>query len=282
MKSIEVKGVSKRFGDTRALDDVSVCFEENKIYGLLGRNGAGKTTLLNIITGRQFADSGSILLDSDEALENDAALRKMYMLSEQTYYPEKMRVRDAFGWSGEFYPEFDSNYANKLSQLFELSLNKRVGSLSTGYTSIFKLITALSCNAPYLLLDEPVLGLDANHRDLFYKALIEKYAENPCCVVLSTHLVEEVSGILEHIVIIHRGRILRIESRDSLLSLGYAVSGSAARVDDYIAGKEVLDVQSVGGLKTACVLGPREEKLPEGLELSKLDLQRLFIKLTSD
>jgi len=151
MKGIEIRDVSKNFGDVRALDHASLLFEENKIYGLLGRNGAGKSTLLNVITGRIFAGLGDVFVDGEPAVENDAALGKIYMMSEKNYYPDRMKVKDAFRWTKEFYPGFDAEYAKKLSRLFELNVGKKIKSLSTGYSSIFKLITALSTNAPYLL-----------------------------------------------------------------------------------------------------------------------------------
>lgn len=281
MNGIEIQNVSKHYGDVQALEKVSLRFGENKIYGLLGRNGAGKTSLLNIVTGRILADDGEVLVDGAPALENDAALRKLYMTSEVTLYPESMKIRDAFRWTKRFYPEFDLEYAEQLAKRFELNTNKRVKTLSTGYTSIFKLVIALAVNTPYLLFDEPVLGLDANNRDLFYRLLIEKCSETPCTVVISTHLIEEVSSIVEEIVIIKNGAIIRNESRETLLSQGYAVSGTARLVEDYVAGKNVISVESLGGLKTAYILGNAGREIPDGLELSKLDLQKLFIQLTN-
>ncbi len=281
MSGIEVKNLTKRFGDVTALDNVSFCFEENKIYGLLGRNGAGKSTLLNLITDRIFSDSGAVLIDGITTKEDDRVLGKIYLMSEKTYYPEKMKVKEAFHWSKVFYPNFDEEYAVKLAKRFELNINKPVKSLSTGYTSIFKIVIALSVNAPYILLDEPVLGLDANHRDLFYRILIERYSENPCTIVISTHLIEEVSNVIEDIIIIKQGKIIKNESREELLSQGYTVSGVASIVDDYVADKNVIGVDQIGGLKTVYVLGKLDKNVPEGIEISKLDLQKLFIQLTN-
>jgi len=281
--SIEVRRVTKNFGMTCALDQVSISFEDNKIYGLLGRNGAGKTTLLNIITNRIFSDSGEVLIDGIPAKENDEALRKIYMMSEKDYYHPNMKINDIFRWTKEFYPDFDMEYARKLADMFELNLKKTVKSLSTGYNSIFKVIVALSVNTPYVLLDEPVLGLDANHRDMFYRLLIEKYSETQATFVISTHLIEEVSNVIEHIVIIKKGRVIRDETREELMSCGYAVSGKASLVDDYINEKNVIGTDSIGGLKSAYIIGHLpKEKLPEGLEITKLDLQKLFIKLTEN
>lgn len=279
--SIVYNGVSKRFGEIQALDNVSLSFDEGKIYGLLGRNGAGKSTLLNILAGRVFASGGQVSIDGEKAVENDGAQRKVYLMSEQMLYPENMRVREAFKWTKEFYPDFDADYARGAADTFSLNINKKMKALSTGYGSIFKLIIGLSVNTPYIIFDEPVLGLDANHRDVFYKLLMEKYSVNPCCVVISTHLIEEVSGIIEEVVIIKDGRIIRKESREALLRGGYSVSGMAGAVDSFVEGREVIGEDVLGGLKTAYVMGERPGNAPGGLELAAIDLQKLFIQLTN-
>lgn len=280
--SIEVKNISKNFGSTRALDEVSINFEDNRIYGLLGRNGAGKSTLLNIITNRIFADGGEVFVDGMPSRENDEPLGKIYMMSEKNFYPENMKIKEIFHWTKEFYPSLDIEYAKKLADIFELNLNKNVKSLSTGYNSIFKVIIALSVNTPYVLLDEPVLGLDANHRDIFYRLLIEKYSNYPATYVISTHLIEEVSNVIEDVIIIKKGKIIRNESREDLMSVGYTVSGMASLVDDFIVGKEVIGTDSIGGLKSAYIMGKViNNNVPVGLEITKMDLQKLFVQLTN-
>ncbi len=281
--AIITESVSKTFGKVRALKSVSVTFEEKKIYGLLGRNGAGKSTLLNILTGRIFPDSGAVTVDGGPALENDRAQAKIFLMSEKTLHPDGMRVKEAFRWAKAFYPSFDGDRAMALAGDFGLAMNTKVSGLSTGYRSIFKLVLGLSVNVPYVLLDEPILGLDANHRELFYKRLLEKYAEEPFTVVLSTHLIEEVAGLIEDVVIIKEGEVLRQESRDSLLSQGYTVSGGAAAVEAYIQGRQVLGVDALGGLRTAYVLGTAEKttEAAKDLEFGPMDLQKLFIQLTN-
>lgn len=282
MNCIEVRGVTKDYKNTRALNNINLTFEENKIYGLLGRNGAGKSTLLKIISNRIFSNSGSVTVDGENALENDKALSKIYLMSESNLYPPKLKIKNAFKWTKEFYPDFDIEYANKLAKEFGLNVNKNVRSLSTGYNSIFKIIIALSVNTPYVFLDEPVLGLDANHRDLFYRCLIEKYAENPFCRVISTHLIEEVSTVIEDVVIIKNGEVIRNQTRDSLLETGFTISGAAGAVDEFIKGREVIGCDMIGGLKTAYVLGRVDKnEVPDGLEVSAMDLQKLFVQLTN-
>lgn len=278
---IEIKNLTKHFGGVCALDNVSTKFESNRIYGLLGRNGAGKSTLLNIISNRIMPDSGSVIIDGEPAWENDRMLKRLYIMSENNFYPEKMKIRSVFKWTKEFYPDFDMDYAVNLAEQFELDVNKNPKSLSTGFSSIFKLIIALSVNVPYVFFDEPVLGLDANNRDLFYRLLIEKYSSTPFTAVISTHLIDEVSGVIDGIVIIKNGKVIKDETRDTLLSQGYTVSGNANAVDAYIAGRNVMGVNTLGGLKTAYILGDQDATAQDGLEFSTLDLEKLFIQLTN-
>ncbi|MCL2580474.1 MAG: ABC transporter ATP-binding protein [Oscillospiraceae bacterium] len=279
---IELKNVSKRFGQTQALDSVNVVFGEQKIYGLLGNNGAGKSTMLNIITSRYLADSGEVAMNGQPIFDNDACLNQIYLLSEKSFYPDSMKTGEAIKWAAIFYPSFDRNLAHQLAERFNLPLKKKITALSTGYASIFKIVMALSSGAPVLLLDEPVLGLDAGHRDLFYKILIERYSENPCTIVISTHLIAEVAGLIEHCVIIKNGRIVKDAPAQDLLAGGYTVSGPAGLVDEYIRGKRVLSQSGLGGLKTASLSGERPNELPQGLESGRLNLQEYFIELMNE
>ena len=281
MSVITVKNVTKNFNETVALNNFSVTFEENKIYGLLGRNGAGKSTLLNLMTNKIFPTSGEIQIDGENVLENDKALSKMFCMSDKNLYPESFKIKQAFKWTKEFFPDFDTDYANELADKFGLGLKKKIKGLSTGYTSIFKLILALSANTPIVLFDEPVLGLDANHRDLFYKELIKNYSENPRTIIISTHLIEEVASIIEGVVIIKNGKKILDDSVQNVLSKGYSVSGSGDKIDEFIKDKETIGVDSLGSLKTAHIIGNVDSNIPDGLEVTKLDLQKMFIQLTN-
>ncbi len=281
MNGIELKNITKYYGEKCVLNNISLTLEESHIYGLLGRNGAGKSTLLNIMTNRIFANSGEVTIDGAPARDNDSALCKLFLVNESDYFPEKMKVKNAFYWAKEFYPSFDVDYAKQLANSFKLNMNAIIKSLSTGYNSIFKLILALSVNTPYIILDEPVLGLDANHRELFYQILLKKFSDNPCTIIISTHLIEEISTLIDHIIIIDQGQILKNDTCESLLQLGYTVTGKITDVDSYISGKQVLGFDAIGGLKTAYILGNMDHQIPSSLEVSKLDLQKLFIKLTN-
>jgi ABC-2 type transport system ATP-binding protein len=282
MNGIELSGVYKNYGATEALKGVSLTIEEGKIYGLLGRNGAGKTTLLNIVSGRLFSSSGGITIDGLNPITSDESLCKVYMMGEKNLYPESMRVKEAIKWAGEFLPGFDTGCAHALAKKFSLPLRSKIKALSTGYGSIFKIVLALSTSARYLLLDEPVLGLDANHRDLFYRLLLEDFSEKGRGVVISTHIIEEVQNIVERVVILHNGEILRNTDAETLMAGSYSVTGAKGAVDAFTLGRELLGSDSLGGIETAYLMGEPPESLPEHLELGKPDLKRLFIKLTGE
>ena len=276
---IEGKGLTMRFGNNTALDGVDVCFGDNKIYGLLGRNGAGKSTLLSVVTNRLLPTAGEVFIDGEPARENDRVLGRVYYMGEKTLLPDTATVAQLFRWTGDFYPGFDGEYAGQLADTFGLPEKKKLKNLSTGYLTIAKLIAALASNAPYTLFDEPVLGLDANHREVFYRQLIESYSRQPRTILISTHLIEEVADIIEQVVIIKAGKILLDRPAEEVKRMGYTVSGRAEAVDAYCTGRDVLSVDTLGGLKTACILGKAEEA--PGLDVSGLDIQKLFIRLTN-
>lgn len=280
--AIELKNVSKSFGGVHALSDVSLSFGGGKIYGLLGPNGAGKTTLLNIITNRLYADCGEVLIDGESAPGRDRALGKVYMMAEQNLFPDSMKVKGALKITADFIPSFDLELAMELAQKFGLPMNKKVKALSTGYSSILRLVLALSANTPYVIFDEPVLGLDAQHRDMFYRLLMEHCGGGGQTVILSTHLIQEAAPLIEHAVIIKGGKILRDASAEELTGAAHTVSGPAGLVDGYIAGRQVLNTTAIGGLKTACVEGEPDARIPAGLEISPMGLQDYFISLMNE
>ena len=281
MNAIQIKNITKRYKGVTALDDVSLSFEFGKIYGFLGRNGAGKSTLINIIANRIFADYGEVLIDGIPAKENMGVHEKIFCMSEADLYDRDLKVKEHFKWTNRFYSDFDLEKALALSRKFELDVNKRFKALSKGYQSIFKLIVALSINVPYVIFDEPVLGLDANHRELFYSLLLKELENNERTLILATHLIEEVSNIIEEVVLIDRGKILLQKTVEELLETGYSVSGLAQEVDRYCDGRNVIGYDELGNLKVAYVLGEKAA-LPQGsnLQIAAMNLQKLFVKFT--
>jgi ABC-2 type transport system ATP-binding protein len=286
MSTIEIKNVSKAFGKTKALNNVSLTFEPEKIYGLLGRNGAGKTTLLNIITNKIFADTGEVLVDGEKAEENDGAQTKIFFMTEKNVHPWDMKVRNGFRWAHEFNPNFNMEYAQTLAGKFKLDTGKKIKNLSSGYNSIFKSILALASGLPVIVFDEPVLGLDAAHRDLFYRELLAHYSEHPKTVVIATHLIDEVAEVLEQVVILKDGELILAKPVESVLELAYSVSGDCTSVDQYTKSKNIIREETIGKFKVATIYQKRENgdraRIQElGLETTPARLQEVFISLTN-
>ena len=269
--------LTRKFGDTTALNGVNLCLDEPKIYGLLGRNGAGKTTLLRLITNYIQPTEGTVTLDEQNVWENEKAQHQIFLVTETSYFAE-MNAHKLIQLMSEIYPSFDKQQCLDYAKRFELDLNKKYTALSTGYKSVLRAVLSLSVHTPFLFLDEPTLGMDAFHRELFYKLLIESYSESPSCILLSTHLISEVEGLLENVIILDHGKVLIDESSEQLLAQGYCVSSRISDVDDYCSGKNVIGSSVVGGLKTTAVLGEREQ-VPDTLEVTGLSLQQLFVQL---
>lgn len=279
--TLSLNKITKTFGEVKALNNVSLEFTEPMIYGLLGRNGAGKTTLLNIINGRIFPDSGEVLMDGIPVADRDELLSKMHLMGEVNYYDDDLKLKDAIKTADGFYGEaFIVAEAHRYAKLFELDETKKIGKLSTGYKSIFKCCIALALDVPFVFFDEPVLGLDANHRDLFYKLLIEDYSRKPKVIVLSTHLIEEASPIIEKFVIIKQGRILLEKSAESLAQYASSVTGPKEKVEQAVSGCQILGRSFIGALETAYIVG-KPSGTCDGLTVQNIDAQRLFIELTN-
>ncbi|WP_295728909.1 ABC transporter ATP-binding protein [uncultured Limosilactobacillus sp.] len=283
MTTLKINQLTKRFGRKTILDNLTFQIKENKIYGLLGRNGVGKSTLLNIINNRNFPTTGEVLLDHDSINNNSVALQQMYLMSETNMYAKRTRVCDMFRLADDGYGKFNFALAHRLTKDFGVNEKARLSNLSTGLTTIAKLITALCVNANFIFLDEPTLGLDAGHRELFYRELMKTYEERPRTFILSTHLISEIQPLVEHVWILDHHRLIRNESVDDLLANAYAISGPAELVDEFTDGLTVLDHQTISNIKTAYVVQPLDETkvIPDRVKIEHIDLQKAFMALTN-
>lgn len=285
MTVIEVQHLTKRYKETLALDDVSLAFEENTIYGLLGRNGAGKTTLMSILTAQNFATSGTVRVFGADPYENAGVLQRICFVRESQKYPEDALPTHAFRMASLFFPNWDQGFADELVAAFELPLKTRIKKLSRGQLSAVGVIIGLASRAEITFFDEPYLGLDAVARQLFYDRLIEDYAEHPRTVILSSHLIDEVSNLIERVVVIDGGRILLDEETDAVRSRAATIVGDAAAVEAFAAGREVIHRESLGHVTSVTVLGEltaadRAALQASGLDLAPVSLQQLIVRLT--
>jgi ABC-2 type transport system ATP-binding protein len=279
---VQIDHLTRRYRGQLALDDVSCELQADTVTGLLGRNGAGKSTLMRILTGQEFPSSGSVLVDGENPLENDAVLRRMVFVKESQVYPDikVKRVLEAASW---FYPNWDADLAAQLMDDFALPPNRAVKKLSRGMHSAVGIVLGLSARAEITLFDEPYLGLDAVARQIFYDRLLADYAEHPRTILLSTHLIDEVADLLEHVLVIDRGRIVVDAAADDLRGRAVTVSGATAAVEAFTAARKVWHRTGIGSLASATVAGPlddlaRARARDLGLEVAPVSLQELVIR----
>lgn len=282
---IEVRDLHKHYGKVHAVDGVSFSLEEHRIYGLLGRNGAGKTTLMSLLTAQEFATSGSVEVFGQSPVENASVLERTAFIKESQRYPEDFRAKHVFASAPWFFANWDAEFAARLAQDFRLPLDRRIKKLSRGQLSAVGVIVGLASRAPLTFFDEPYLGLDAVARQLFYDRLLADYAEHPRTVVLSTHLIDEVSNLLEHVLVIDEGRLLIDSDADTLRGSATTVAGAAAAVDAFTRDREVLHREGIGGLASATVAAldsaGRRAAHEAGLELTPVSLQQLVVRTTT-
>ncbi len=202
---IKITDLKKSYiGKKDALNGIDIEFPRGEIVGLFGENGAGKTTLMKSILGF-ISYSGSITLDG-EAITRKNIAKLSFATSEHSFFPN-LTAKGHKDFYKEHFPNFSEKRFDSLMSFFELKTNKPVKSFSTGQKNQFEVILALSQGADYILMDEPFAGNDIFNREDFYKVLLGILNENET-VIISTHLIEEVSDFISRAVLIHQGKII--------------------------------------------------------------------------
>ncbi|WP_394938596.1 ABC transporter ATP-binding protein [Psychromicrobium sp. YIM B11713] len=282
---VRVRNLTKKYRDFTALDSVSFELEPKKIYGLLGRNGAGKTTIMSILTAQGFRSSGDIEVFGGDPYENDKILSRICFIRESQKYPDDFRPKHAFASAKLFFENWDQELADRLVEDFQLPLNRRIKKLSRGQLSAVGVIIGLASRAELTFFDEPYLGLDAVARQLFYDRLVEDYSEFPRTIVLSSHLIDEVSNLLEHVIVIDKGRIIIDDDAENIRGGAVTVVGPAVKIEGFLAGREILHRENFASLASVTIdgqLSPEEraEAHQLGLELAPVSLQQLVVRKT--
>ena len=282
---IEVENLTKRYKDKNALDNVSLSLEGGAIYGLLGRNGAGKTTLMSILTAQNFETSGTVKVFGEHPYENAHVLSRICFVRESQKYPDDATPRHAFRAASLFFPNWDQALADQLIEEFQLPMKQTIKKLSRGQLSAVGVIIGLASRAEITFFDEPYLGLDAVARQIFYDRLLEDYSEHPRTIILSSHLIDEVSNLIERVIVIDNGQILLDDDTEAIRDRAVNVVGDAARVEAWVQGREVLHRESLGRVASVTVLGTltaeeRAEVTASGLDLTPVSLQQLIVRLT--
>jgi len=281
---VEVEDLTKRFGSLAAVDDVSFTVREHAITGLLGRNGAGKTTLMQLITGQEFVTAGRIRLFGQPPLENAAVLSRTCFIKESQTYPEGFKGEHVLRVASWVFPHWDEALARDLVAEFRVPLDRKMKKMSRGQASAVGVVVGLASRAELTIFDEPYAGLDAVARQAFYDRLLADYAEHPRTVIMSTHLIDEVADLLEHVLVIDNGRLIIDASAEELRGSATTVAGKQADVEAFARGREVLDTGTLGGFASVTVTGlspaDRATATQAGLDVGPVSLQQLVIGRT--
>ncbi len=285
---IEVRDLTVRYGKKLAVDNLSLSLQPGQIHGLLGRNGSGKSTLLSVLAAFRKQTSGTVLVGGEPIFENARMMPQVCLIREAGDTVENgEKVQVAFDFAREMRPCFDATYAQKLAKRFELPLDQKIGSLSRGQRSAVGVTLGLASQAPLTMFDESYLGMDAPSRYIFYEELLQDFMDRPRTIVLSTHLIEEVSQLFEDVVILDHGKLVLHDPVDDLLARGAIVTGPAETVDRFVSGLRVLESKQLGGTKSVVVYANvsaavRTDAVVAGLEIGPLPLQDLFVHLTTE
>jgi ABC-2 type transport system ATP-binding protein len=284
--NVQVSDLTLRYGDTTALDGLSLDLAGGKIYGLLGRNGSGKTSLLSVLAAFRRASVGAVRVAGKDPFENHRLTSQICLIRESGDVFESDRCHRVLAFARRLRPFWDQEYAERLVDRFQLPLRKRPQQLSRGQRSALACILGLASRAPLTMFDESYLGMDAPSRYAFYEELLADYAEHPRTVIISTHLIEEFGSLFEDVVMIHNGRLLVHSQTDTLRGRGTAVTGPAELVERFTDGLTVLSTRRLGGTMSATVYGPLPGSLQDraarsGVQLEPVPLQDLFVHLTS-
>ncbi|MEX2179585.1 MAG: ABC transporter ATP-binding protein [Gemmatimonadaceae bacterium] len=206
---VQLSNLSRRFGQKTALDDVTLLLPRGKVYGLVGANGAGKTTIIRHVLGLLRAQSGTVrVFGLDPVADPVAVLSRIGYLSEENDLPAWMSVGELIRYTRAFYPTWDDGYAEELRRAFGLESSARIRDLSKGQKARAGLIAALAHRPELLVLDEPSSGLDPIVRRDILGAVLRTIAHEGRTVLFSSHLLDEVEEVADHVIMVSDGRVL--------------------------------------------------------------------------
>ncbi|MDV2684186.1 ABC transporter ATP-binding protein [Alkalihalophilus lindianensis] len=279
---IDVDTVSKVIKKEKIIDSISCSFEENRIYGLLGRNGAGKTTLMKMMTGQSLPTEGDILINGQSPFDNPTVQSQICFIKESGNFKETMKIKDIIKFAPAYYPNLNKDFALELIETFKLPAHKKVSQLSKGMVSALGISIGIASRAPLTIFDEPYIGMDAAARQTFYDLLLEDYTIHPRTIILSTHLIDEVSNLFQDVYLIDEGKLTLSENIDNLKERSFALKGKKEEILPLLQHVQVLKETAFIGEYTATIYDKDMQlpSLPPTIEKKSLSLQNLMVLLT--
>ena len=283
---LEAKNVVKTFEGFRALDSLNMTVPKGAVYGLVGPNGAGKSTIIRHLAGIYRQDSGEVLLDGQPVYENPAVKRRMTVIGDDWYYFPQANIREMARFFAGLYPAFSWERYEKLKQVFPLDEKMMLRRMSKGMQKQAAFWLAVCCMPEYLILDEPVDGLDPVMRRQVWSLLLGDVSERGTTVLVSSHNLRELEDVCDHVGILNRGQVLLERSLSDLQDNTVKLQVAYAGVTEPMLPSElnILHRSHVGRVYTYIVRGSRAEILrrmeitePILLESIPLTLEEIFI-----
>lgn len=273
---IELKQVTKQYGQATVLKNITLSIEEPGIYCLLGRNGAGKTTLLKSIAGYQNITSGSIQVDGKAITTTTLDTGVSYIENFAKHF--NLPVQKLLRIASEVNPNYDYDFAAEMMDRFELEGKKKFRHLSLGMKTMVSTIICLASSKNVILLDEPVLGFDALMRVEFYDMLTESFRKHPRIILVSTHIIEEIAKTIQKLIMLDKGKVCFFDTLQAVEEKAFSVSGLQRDVEAATRELNVIGRDTVGGLVTAYIFDNPPEQTAS-LEITPLSLQDFFIQM---
>ena len=283
---LEAKHVVKTFDGFRALDGLTMTVPTGAVYGLVGPNGAGKSTIIRHLAGIYRQDSGEVLLDGQPVYEDPAVKRRMTVIGDDWYYFPQANIREMAHFFAGLYPAFSWERYEKLKQVFPLDEKMMLRRMSKGMQKQAAFWLTVCCMPEYLILDEPVDGLDPVMRRQVWSLLLGDVAERGTTVLVSSHNLRELEDVCDHVGILDHGRVLLERSLSDLQDNTVKLQAAYAGVTEPVLPAElnILHRSHVGRVYTYIVRGSREDILrrmqitePVLLESIPLTLEEIFI-----
>lgn len=281
---IEIKNVVKEFDGFRALDDLSMTVPSGSVYGLVGPNGAGKSTIIRHLTGIYRQDSGEVLVDGQPVFENPSVKNRIAYIPDDIFFFSNASIGEMARFYRSIYPQFDAERFKKLGEVFGLDTKRQMRKLSKGMQKQAAFWMMMALRPEFLVLDEPVDGLDPVMRRQIWSIVMADVAENGTTVLVSSHNLRELEDVCDHVGIMNKGKIMiertLSELQEGIIKLQLALPDGGTLPD----GLDILHKTSTGRLQTIILHGEStelEEKLspckPLFMDFVPLTLEEIFI-----
>lgn len=283
---IEIKNISKKYGDIEVLNNLNCKIKDGLIYGLVGANGSGKSTLLRIVNGIYLADNGEIIIDGMNPLNNSEVKQNMVFVPDDLFFYSGYTIHDMALFYKALYEKFDMEYLEKLAKTLKLDTKRKISTFSKGMKRQCALILAIATNAKYMFFDETFDGVDPVVRTVIKKILANHLEEKKSTIVLTSHNLRELEDIADNLGLLHAGGILFEGDIDEIKTNMFKVQISLKSDFDKKTFKdlEILSFKKTGSVASLIIKGNKKEigKVLEDMDPVILDylpltLEEIFI-----